>query len=344
MKLEKFRKGQMAIVMTLAIATLLGVMALCTDVGVMYYIHMQLQKGADAAALAGANYLSETLTGESIATTAGFTVAAACTGEPDDAQKAACTYAVNNNLAIDSSSMQMNEAAASATPNTPNIQVVAVKSGLPYMFGRVIGLSTYNVAAVATATQGATGATTGLFPIGMQCTPTCDLANLTPGSPVAFGVKFTTAVPDAAGNWQWLASGSGASSLGAAVTGGMPGVFSIGSTVGTKPGNDGNAGPVKSAFSSRMSSCPALSPDPCSGGNPSNIPSNDPCMVTVPAVNFQGANGSTSMAIEGFAQVYLEPTSTSTNITACFVKELDPKAIASGGPALGSLGRPELVQ
>ena len=43
MKLGKFRKGQMAVVMTLAIATLLGVMALGTDVGVMYYNWMQLQ-------------------------------------------------------------------------------------------------------------------------------------------------------------------------------------------------------------------------------------------------------------------------------------------------------------
>jgi Putative Flp pilus-assembly TadE/G-like len=72
MRFLKFRNGQMAVVMTLAIVTLLGAMALGTDIAVMYYTHMQLQKGADAAALAGANYLSETLTGESIAATTGF--------------------------------------------------------------------------------------------------------------------------------------------------------------------------------------------------------------------------------------------------------------------------------
>ena len=59
MKLGKFRKGQIAVVMTLVIATLVGVMSLGADVGVMYYNWVQLQKGADAAAVAGASYLNE---------------------------------------------------------------------------------------------------------------------------------------------------------------------------------------------------------------------------------------------------------------------------------------------
>jgi Putative Flp pilus-assembly TadE/G-like len=50
------RKGQVAILMTFAVATLLGVMGLVSDVGVLYYSSIQLQKAADAAALAGANY------------------------------------------------------------------------------------------------------------------------------------------------------------------------------------------------------------------------------------------------------------------------------------------------
>jgi Flp pilus assembly protein TadG len=57
MKLEKFCVGQMGIVMTLTLATLLGVMTLCADVGVMYYNYLRLQKGVEAAAFAGAHYL-----------------------------------------------------------------------------------------------------------------------------------------------------------------------------------------------------------------------------------------------------------------------------------------------
>jgi hypothetical protein len=274
-------------------------------------------------------------------------VNASCTGRPDDAQKAACTYAVNNNLPVDVNSMTLTENVA-GMPN-PNIQVIATKSNIPYTFGRVIGLSNYKVAAVAVATQGSTGATNGLFPMGIQCNAPCSTLTLDPGTSVAFGVKFTSAVPPASGNWQWLTSPSsgdnGAPGVGSGVTNGMTGTYSIGQSFGTKTGADGNAGPVKTAFSARMSSCPALSPDPCSGGNPNNIPQNDPCLVTVPAVDFGGHTGTSgALPIEVFAEVYLEPTSTSTNIIGCFVKQIDPGALASGGPALGSLGRPMLVQ
>jgi hypothetical protein len=34
---------------------------------------------------------------------------------------------------------------------TPNLQVIVNRSNIPYMFGRVVGLSTYKVAAVSTA-------------------------------------------------------------------------------------------------------------------------------------------------------------------------------------------------
>ena len=67
MKLGKFREGQMAVVMTLVIATLVGVMSLCADVGIMYYNWVQLQKGADAAAMAGASYLNEGAAGVTLA-------------------------------------------------------------------------------------------------------------------------------------------------------------------------------------------------------------------------------------------------------------------------------------
>ena len=344
MKLGQFRKGQIIVLMTFAIVALLGVMALGTDVGVMYYEHMQLQKGADAAALAGANYLDESATGETFASTS---VNSNCSGEPDDAQRAACTYAINNGLAVDANSMTMSENVASAP--SPNIQVIATRSNLPYTFGRVIGLATYNVSAGATATQGSTGATTGLFPMAVQCNPPCSTINLSPGDPVSFGVKFSP-TGTASGNWQWLnnindSSCGGACAVGDAFANGMSGTYAIGGTVTTQTGNDGTAGPVKNGFQSLMSSCPTLTPDPCSGaGNPKNIPENDPCLVTVAAIDFSNCNGSCSPTIEAFAQVYIEPSSTSLSIDACFVQQIDPNAVASGGPALGSLGRPVLVQ
>ncbi|HXZ88395.1 MAG TPA: pilus assembly protein TadG-related protein, partial [Candidatus Binataceae bacterium] len=53
-----FLPGQTAVIMTLVIATLVGAISLGADVGVLYYSWVQLQKAADSAVLAGANYLT----------------------------------------------------------------------------------------------------------------------------------------------------------------------------------------------------------------------------------------------------------------------------------------------
>jgi Flp pilus assembly protein TadG len=341
MKLGKSRKGQIGVIMTLVIATLLGVMTLCADVGVMYYNYLRLQKGTDAAAVAGANYLNGGVT------FASASVNANCTGEPDDAQKAACTYAISNGLATDANSLKMNENVAVGP--TPNLQVIA-NASLPYMFGRVIGLSTYKMAAVATAKSTLpANSVNGLFPMGMQCTSPCSLSSIKPGSSVPFGVKFTPAEGGAPGNWQWMGSG-GAQTLGASITSGISGTWSIGDTISTSPGNKGNSGPASSAWDARMASCASLSEDPCaSGSNPSNIPSGDPCLVTVPAVDFGGCNGRCSATIEGFAQIYIEPTSTikhGSNITACYVKSVDGNIVSgsTGALDLGAIEPPKLIQ
>jgi len=52
------QRGQIFVLTTLVIATLLGAMALSTDVGLLYFNWMQLQKAADGAALAGASSLT----------------------------------------------------------------------------------------------------------------------------------------------------------------------------------------------------------------------------------------------------------------------------------------------
>jgi Flp pilus assembly protein TadG len=53
----RFARGQIFVVFALATATLVAVMGLCSDIGVLYYNWVQLQKAADAAALAGASCL-----------------------------------------------------------------------------------------------------------------------------------------------------------------------------------------------------------------------------------------------------------------------------------------------
>jgi Flp pilus assembly protein TadG len=328
-------RGQIAVLYTLIAAVLVGAIALGSDVAVMYANWQQMQKTADAAAIAGANYLAGfTFTG---------TPASGCDTQPDAATKAACTYAVNNGLSA--ANIALTE------PTASTIQVVAAQTGLPYFFGKAIGLSTYSVSATAIAAAGGPVGTVkqGLFPVGLQCTNPCSLSSLDPGQSVSFGSKFVNGL--APGNWQWLnptgGSGGGDPALSAAIASGVSASFSIGDSIQSEPGNKGNSKPVRDGLSSRLSGCQAIA-DPCTsgGGNPTDIPPNDPCLVVVPAVDFHGCTGNCPLTIEGFAEVYLEPaTTTGTSINGCFVKEITADSIASSGaPGLGAQQVPELTQ
>jgi hypothetical protein len=330
-------RGQAAVLYAGVAAVLIGALALGADVAVMYTKWLQMQKVADAAAIAGANYL------------AGYpfegTPAAGCSGQPDAATTAACTYAVDNGLSV--SDLTLTE------PTASTIQVVATQTSQPYYFGKALGLSTYNVSATASAQAGGSVGTVrqGLFPVGLQCTSPCSLSSLDPGQSVSFGAKFVGGL--APGNWQWLnptgGSGGGDSALSAAIEDGSSALFSINppnNVIQSEPGNKGNSGPVKSALSNRLSKCASIA-DPCTsaGGNPTDIPPGDPCLVVVPAVDYHGCTGNCTLTIEGFAMIYLEPaTTTSTSINGCFVKEITADSIASSSaPGLGALQPPALT-
>jgi putative Flp pilus-assembly TadE/G-like protein len=329
------RRGQVAGLYAAILVTLVGAIALASDVALMYVNWQHMQKVADAAALAGANYLAGyTFSG---------TAASGCGSEPDAAQIAACSYAANNGLAV--AGIAINE------PTTSTIRVVARQNDLPYYFGRVLGLNTYSVSAGATAAAGGPigTVTQGLFPVGLQCTAPCSLSSLDPGQSVSFGTKFIGGL--APGNWQWLdptgGSGGGDSALSSAIQNGASASFTIGGTIQSEPGNKGNSGPVQSALASRLNSCASIA-DPCTsgGGNPSDIPAGDPCLVIVPAVDYHGCTGNCSLTIEGFAEIYLEPaTTTGTSINGCFVSAVAANTIASSSaPALGALQVPILIQ
>jgi hypothetical protein len=239
-------------------------------------------------------------------------------------------------------------------PTTSTIQVVAHLDAQPYFFGQVLGLSTYAVSATASAAAGGSVGTVtqGLFPVGLQCTSPCSLSSLDPGQSVSFGSKFVNGL--APGNWQWLdptgGSGGGDAALTAAIEGGSSASFSLNppnNVIQSEPGNKGNSGPVKSALASRLNSCPSIA-DPCTnaGGNPSDIPPGDPCLVIVPAVDYHGCTGNCPLTIEGFAMIYLEPsTTTSLKINGCFVQAVAADSISlSSAPGLGSLQVPTLTQ
>ncbi len=106
-----------------------GAVALGADVAVMYVKWQQAQKVADAAALAGANYLAGGITYADSTTGTAYPTASGCNGESSGttsaeiATQVACTYAVNNGLPA--STVTISEPAS-------EIKVVATETGLPY--------------------------------------------------------------------------------------------------------------------------------------------------------------------------------------------------------------------
>ena len=354
-----FFKGQMAVVMTFAIATLLGAMALGTDVAVMYFNWVQMQKGADAAALAGAFYLVPA----NVSQYPIASVAAGCGTQPDAASQAACTYAYNNNMAIDSNNLKIAENVPPKSTQ-PNIQVWVNRPNLPYLFGKVIGLNTYSVSAIATGQDEYVGNYNGpLFPVLFQCAGSCpSLKSMSAGLAVSFGAKFADV--GASGNWQFLnVGGKGGNNLGNAIAGGTGATdLSIGSTIGTKTGI--TWGDVSSGWTTRMNahntlcSAGSLSPENCAdpsstctalAANGTKIPTDDPLLVTVPVGDLSGCTGSCSVNITGFALVYLYDLSKSSStiqLSGCFVQQTDPNGGGgvAGAPNLGAIAPATLIQ
>ena len=314
-----------------------------------------MQKAADAAALAGASQL----TGET---------GSASTVQPSVVKYVdgyACLNGVsdpNNTYATICPSEAVHPGGFAdkiAFTNVSDTQVsVGIKRSVPYFFGKMIGLNTAAVSAKATAAVNPVGTvTSGIFPVGIQCNSPCTKVNLDPGQVTTFGSKFVGGL--APGNWDWvnLGQGTGASALGAAVQNGQPRDFSIGTDVGSAPGNKGNSGPLRKGLAARLGSCMATTAatDPCQNGalvggtdgigGTSGVPTTDPCLVTMPAVDFTGCTGSScSMPIEAFAEIYLEQNSTGNDIEGCFVQSVTPTGVgSSSAPNLGSIGQPILI-
>ena len=363
-----YMRGQMAVVMTFAIATLLGAMALGTDVAVMYFNWVQLQKAADAAALAGAFYLvpSNSVNFPLASIAAGCANAQAVNQtSSDDPARAACTYAVNNNMVNDANDLKIYEPGVNlpASAPTPNVEVWVNRSNIPYIFGKVIGLSTYSVTAKATAAEEATGVYSGhMFPVLYDCTSPCTTTGNLSGF-VSFGSKFIGGT--VSGNWQFVDAGQGpgGSALKAAISGGVSvNSLSIGSTIKTDTGYD--VGNINKGWQNLMTAhtnyCATVSGcwDPntmgssCPSGTYSGAP-NDPLLVTIPAGDTSGCNGSCSLTVLGFVRVYLTGLSQGSctgsnpcwNLTGCFVKADTPGGGGSASaPQLGAIPPPNLIQ
>jgi hypothetical protein len=334
---RSFRKGQIAVVMTLVITTLVGVIALGGDVAVIYYNWMQLQKSADASALAGATYF---LTQNTTRTLPTPTINAGCTYATQQ-QNVACTYALNNFAqTIDLTQGGIYVPAQTVPASTPTgastIQVTLTRTNIPIFFMRVLGRTTpysASVSAIAVAPTAVSSIHNGLFPAAMPPNPLLGCPANTPGGCLNYGTTFSMTDIYGPGNWGWLNippgwnGGSGASNSGGAsllntnISNGCTCDVKVGDVIATKTGEDW--GQTLAAVNTLITA----------GSLPSTITGKESQLVTVPIVDWGTVNGASTVKVLGFAEVWIDSISkqgSTQTLTVQFVQYLAPNAVAGG--------------
>ena len=266
-------KGQAALLFVIALPALLGGVALCTDVAVLYFNWAQLQKAADSAALAGANFLPDDTT---------------------DAVNTATSYATSNGI-------QNSEITGTTISSDSLSLTVSLSRTVPYYFARVLGLTTGTVNASGTATLRNVPLARGLIPIGIGCPP----GNCGYNNKQVYHLKYTQV---GNGNWGALALGAnGASNYRQSMMYGYIGPINAGDMVPTETGNI--VVPTGQAISSRVSFGQSLDP----GMDQDSAPAYDPRFVVVPMVDFSTANGKSDVQVMGFAKMWIVDASGNNN-------------------------------
>jgi hypothetical protein len=308
---------------------LLGAVALGTDVTVFYFNWGQLQKAADAAVLAGANYL------------------------PDNPAEAT---AIANQLA-QSNGVKSGEIVSTIVADDDLSISIKLQRTVPYFLARVLGLTSGAVTTAATATpqfapttvnagtpgqvppdgdnNGDNGSTCsavgscGLIPIGLDSNTV-----YTDGNQIT--LQQGQLGP---GNWDLLALGGvGGSNLRTNISNGYNSMVSIGDWVTTEPGK--KVGPVNQGFEDRLNAASSIDPNGTFGSHTLN----DPRVLILPVVDWQHPNGRSSVEVKSFATVWLDSYS-SGQVTVHFISQVIAHSFGSpGAPYFGSRGTPILVK
>jgi putative Flp pilus-assembly TadE/G-like protein len=298
---SKFSRGQTAALLTMVLATLLGALSLGTDVMMIYYHWMHLQKGADAAALAGASQL----------------LLPEYAPKPPDASpgcassplttRVACNYAVTNGAKP--SEVTVNVPAVnppkSVPAGAPTIQVILNRVDIPVYFLRVLGRRTpYSAVAAATAALTPINSVhNGLFPAGMPPKPN--------GQDPTYGIVFQLLDYYSPGNWGWLdipnqfvggpdpgsaQKSGGANQLATNIVNDCTCDVSIGNWLFTKPGV--SWGPVYDAVATRQLNGTTVPP---------TLTGDEPQLVLVPVIDWSTSSPGVASPVKifGFAEIRL---------------------------------------
>ena len=320
--------GQIMPVLALVIVGLLGSISLCTDIAVDYYNWAQLRKAADAAVLAGANYLPD---------------------NPSQAIQTASQMAQSNG--VKSSEIVSNTVATNDLSIT-----MSISRTVPFYFARALGLTSGTISVTATgapqfptSTVGAStpaqvagGDNNGNNGVDCGAIGKCGL--------IPIGLDSHTVYSDGEqiilqqgevgpGNWDLLAlGGTGGSNLRSNIADGYSGPVSVNDWVTTEPGK--KVGPVDQGFQDRLT----LGQNSYSGGTYLLHSFSDPRVLVIPMVNWEGQNGRSQVQVTGFASVWLDSYS-SGQVTVNFISQVIANSFGSSTAGyFGARGVPILTQ
>jgi hypothetical protein len=326
---SKGSKGQTFVIGAVAAVVLVGAVSLGTDVAVRYFNRVQLQKAADAAALAGANWLPD---------------------NPSQATTTANQYAQNNGIKA------AEITSTSVTPDDLSLSI-SLQRNVPYYFARVFGLTSANIAVAATAeapyapttvnastpahvpsggdnngANGGTCATTcscGLLPIGLD-------ANTVYSDGEALNLQQGQLGP---GNWDLLALGAtGGANLRTNIANGYNSIVTVGDWLTTEPGK--KVDPVDQGFQDRLN-CAAIT-DP--SGTYSNHSLTDPRVMVLPVVDWEHQNGRSQVLLKAFASVWLDSYS-GGQVSVHFISQVIGNSYGSPSATMfGARGTPILIK
>ncbi|MCL5038829.1 MAG: pilus assembly protein TadG-related protein [Firmicutes bacterium] len=210
-------RGMVAIFFALTMAVLMGFSAVSLDAGNLYVTRQRLMDVADAAALAGVQFLPE---------------------DPWQARNTAEQYAVQNGLPSD-------QVLAEVAPGGTSLKVTVGRT-VSFHFAPVLGQKYTEVQAVATASVGQLTSLNGVVPLGVE------RGSFTFGETYSLKLGPGSSSPDPHhGNFHALAlGGKGASVYRENLSHGFSQVLRVGDTVETEPGN--MAGPTQEGISARL--------------------------------------------------------------------------------------------
>jgi hypothetical protein len=343
----KSSRGQMFVMMTLALTALLAALALGTDVAVIYFNWMQLRKAADSSALAGAAWLgpfaSQTIPSSSCSWGNGAT----------PAYDVACAYAEQNGIA---SSEIVSIGPATTLPanvtvpaGAQTIEISLRRTTIPMFFARLVMPNQSDFAtavnAIAVGPAPLQTMSQGMFPAGLT---------VQPSTSEAYPQSITLTEGDS-GNFVWLdlptcsPVGSAppadfhgnATDLENAISGGSTCSYSIGDTIGLASSHAVSSANIENAMSERIQD-PGSPPPPLE-----KLSSANPQLAVVPLVSLgetTGAHGRVrqTATVQGFATIWLSNYSGGT-ITGDFMQFAGEYGVGGARTAYGAYSIPYLI-